>query len=461
MARPQRLAVIGIDCGTPDLLFERYADDMPVLSKLRGQSLWGPMQSVVPPITVPAWSCMMSGRSPGELGVYGFRNRKDHSYDRLSFATSRAIKVPRFWDLLGRAGKQSVTLGVPGTYPPSAVVGCQVSCFLAPSTDVQFTHPPELAAEIQELTGGYVLDVVDFRTEEKSRIAQQIFDMTEQRFTVARHLATTKPWEFFAFVDMGPDRLHHGFWKYCDPSHPKFEPGNEYEGLFRDYYRALDRHIGDFLEILSDDTAVLVVSDHGGQPMVGGFCMNEWLVSEGLLALAEPVNGPTPIAKAAIDWSNTTAWGDGGYYGRLFMNVEGREESGTIPASRYETVRDELIAKLEAIVDDQGRPMGTRAFRPEDIYPEVRGVAPDLIVYFGDLRWRAVGSLGLGEGLYTFENDTGPDDANHAEQGIFMLSGDGMPVGRADDLSLYDVAPTIQSMYGLPYQPGQRGKVLV
>jgi predicted AlkP superfamily phosphohydrolase/phosphomutase len=455
-----RIAMIGLDCGTPELLFERYAGDMPTLTALRQRALWGRLESTAPPITVPAWSCMLSGRTPGELGVYGFRNRRDHGYEQLAFATSRAIRVPRLWDLLGQAGRESVVLGVPGTYPPPPVRGSLVSCFLAPSTDAQFTFPPELRQEVQQVTGGYILDVTDFRNKERGAVAQELFDMTEQRFALARHLATTRPWDFLAFVDMGPDRLHHRFWQYCVPDHPKYRPDNPYARVFRDYYRALDRHLADFLEVLPDGTTVLVVSDHGGQAMLGGFCFNEWLVREGLLTLAEAPAGPTPIGKAKIDWSRTVAWGDGGYYGRLFLNVEGREPQGTVPPADYETVRDQLIDKLEGLVDHLGRPMGTRAFRPEELYPEVRGVAPDLIVYFGDLRWRAVGSLGLEQGLYTFENDTGPDDANHADRGVFALAGDGLPAGRRDDLSIYDVAPTLQSLFGLPAPPGQRGRVL-
>ncbi len=460
MSRATRLALIGLDCGTPQLLFDRYADDMPTLTRLREEGLWGPMRSVVPPITVPAWSCMLSGLSPGELGVYGFRNRNDHSYDGLEFATSRAIKVPRLWDLLGDAGKESVVLGVPGTYPPSPLRGAMVSCFLTPSTEASFTWPAELREEVQRVTGGYVLDVADFRAHDLERVRQQVFDMTEQRFVLARHLATTRPWDFFAFVDMGPDRLHHGFWKYCDPEHPKHRPGNPLADTFRDYYRMVDRQLTAFLEVLPDHTAVLVVSDHGAQPMLGGFCFNEWLLREGLLVLAEQPSGPTPLAKVKVDWARTTAWGEGGYYGRLFVNVEGREPQGTVPASQYESVRQQLVDALEALTDHQGRPMGTRAFRPEEVYPEVRGVAPDLIVYFGDLRWRAIGSLGLGEGLYTFENDTGPDDANHAEQGVFVLHGDGVGRGFRSDLSLYDVAPTLQALFGLPPRPRQRGKVV-
>ena len=95
-----------------------------------------------------------------------------------------------------------------------------------------------------------------------------------------------------------------------------------HEHVVRDYYRALDRHLAAFLEVLPDAAAVVVASDHGARPMMGGFCLNEWLVREGLLRLAATA-GPTPIARAQVDWPGTTAWGDGGFYGRVFLNVEG------------------------------------------------------------------------------------------------------------------------------------------
>ena len=55
-------------------------------------------------------------------------------------------------------------------------------------------------------------------------------------------------------------------------------------------------------------------------------------------------------------------------------------------------------------------------FRPEELWREQRGIPPDLIVYFGDLGWRSNGSLGHGR-HWTYDNDTGPDDANHDRDG--------------------------------------------
>jgi predicted AlkP superfamily phosphohydrolase/phosphomutase len=461
VARSPRLVMIGLDCATPSLTFDRYADDMPTLTRLRASAAWGSLRSIVPPITVPAWACMMSGRTPGDLGIYGFRNRHAYDYDSLAFATARDIRVPRLWDALSAAGKRSVILGVPGTYPPSPLEGCMVSCFMAPSTAADFTYPADLREELQQVTGGYILDVKDFRAPDLARIGQDIFDMTEQRFTVARYLMTSRDWDFFAFVDMGPDRLHHGFWKYCDPHHPRYIPGNPYENMFRDYYRALDRHIAVLLEDVPADAAIMVVSDHGAQPMLGGFCINEWLRQEGLLVLAEEPAGPTPISKAKVDWPRTVAWAEGGYYGRLYLNVAGREPLGTVSRRDYDATLDQLAASLTALPDPDGHPMGTRAMRPGDVYPEVAGVPPDLIVYLGDLRYRALATVGLGQGLYSADNDTGPDHANHAEDGLLMLHGTGHSPGRREHLSIYDISPTLHDFFELSTQPGQRGSAII
>ena len=86
--------------------------------------------------------------------------------------------------------------------------------------------------------------------------------------------------------------------------------------------------------------------------------------------------------------------------------------------------------------------MGTKVHKPQDVYPEVRGVAPDLIVYFGDLDWRSVGAVG-NPSIYTFENDTGTDGANHDRDRVFFLVNlPGQTMGRVEGMSLVDVGPS-------------------
>jgi predicted AlkP superfamily phosphohydrolase/phosphomutase len=167
------------------------------------------------------------------------------------------------------------------------------------------------------------------------------------------------------------------------------------------------------------------------------------------------------MEKCEIDWSKTQAWGAGGYYGRLFMNVKGREPNGVIPPEDYERERATLMNKLAAITDPEGRNIGTVAFKPEEIYAEINNVPPDLIIYFGNLDWRSVGSVGL-KTVWTFENDTGPDDANHAQHGIFILYDPHNPGGgkQLAGLKIYDVAPTLLKMLDQPVPEGIRGKVI-
>src|SRR6478672_10574834 len=93
----RRVAVVGLDCADPRLVFDRWLDELPHLRELVKRGTWGPLRSVDPPITVPAWSCMLTSRDPGELGIYGFRNRRDHSYDSLSVADTRAVGTDRLW----------------------------------------------------------------------------------------------------------------------------------------------------------------------------------------------------------------------------------------------------------------------------------------------------------------------------------------------------------------------------
>lgn len=456
----RRMLVIGLDCAAPELVFERWRDDLPTISRLMTQGVYGRMESCIPAITVPAWSCMMSSRDPGQLGIYGFRNRADHSYNNMTVATARAIKVPRLWDLLGDRGKRVGVIGVPQTYPVSPVNGELVSCFLTPSAKSEYTYPSTLQAEIDGwIDGEMLMDVPNFRSEDKAAILRNIYRMSEQHFDVCKQLLQRQRYDFFMTVDMGVDRIHHAFWKDMDPAHPKHTPSSPFADAIHQYYLYIDRQIGQLLQLVDDDTVVVVVSDHGGKAMLGGVSLNEWLIQEGYLVLHEYPSALVPLERCRIDWSSTRAWGAGGYYGRLFLNVQGREPEGVVPAADYERVRDEIAAKLEALPDHLSRPMGTKAFRPEAIYREPSNVPPDLIIYFGDLDWRSVGSVGSRQ-LYTFENDTGPDDANHAQHGIFILHDPRSPGnGRCiADISIYDIAPTLLARLGQPVPEEMIGK---
>jgi predicted AlkP superfamily phosphohydrolase/phosphomutase len=460
-----RLLIIGLDCAEPALVFHAWRSELPNLSRLIAGGLSGPLESCIPAITVPAWSVMLSGRDPGELGIYGFRNRQSRDYQPFGVADARAVREPRLWDLLGTAGWRVATVGVPGTYPPALINGAQISCFLAPNTTAGYTQPPELVGRIAGWIAPvspereYLLDVPDFRATDKARILRDIYLMCDQRFAVAQGLLREDQPDLLMLVEMGIDRIQHAFWRYMDETHPLHEARSPFSDAIRAYYRHVDQRIGELLAGCNADTAVLVVSDHGARPLLGGFCINEWLIREGYLRLAVQPERPVALDKADVDWPQTTAWGAGGYYARIFLNVAGREPAGVVPPADFERVRSELAERLRAVTGPDGAPLGNRVFTPQQLYRRVRGIAPDLLLYVGDLAWRAIGQVGSGE-LYTLENDTGPDDANHAQHGLLIWYDPARPAHgqtRAD-LQIYDLLPSLLSRYGLTPPSGLRGR---
>jgi predicted AlkP superfamily phosphohydrolase/phosphomutase len=115
---------------------------------------------------------------------------------------------------------------------------------------------------------------------------------------------------------------------------------------------------------------------------------------------------------------------------------------------------------LESLGDENGKSIGTRALYPEEVYRECRGIPPDLIVYLGDLDWRSAGTVGNGS-VHLFENDTGPDDANHAPEGIFIWHNRGKPASRSTErVSIYDVAPSILDFYSIAAPADMIGRPL-
>lgn len=451
----RRVAIIGLDCAEPTLVFDQFVSELPTLGRLRAHGVYGRLETVIPAITVPAWSCMMTGRDPGALGIYGFRNRRDYSYNGLSISDGRAVRLPRLWDMIARYGKRSLVLNVPGTYPPSPVAGAVIGCFLTPNAQADYTYPAALRHDIQRWLGrDYPFDVRDFRTVDKERLLRDVHEMTGAHFEVARRLAAREDWDLFAFVEIGLDRIHHALWAHHDPQHRDHDPASPYRHAIREYYRRLDEEIGRLLDVFPDDTAVFVVSDHGAQRMEGGICINEWLIREGYLVLRNAPktgDGATRFEDLSVDWSRTVAWGEGGYYGRLFLNLRDREPEGIVSPEGADALLAEISARLEQLGDPEGQPIGTRCFRPHSLYPTVNGIAPDMLIYFGDLRWRSIGTVGWGR-VHVYENDTGPDDANHAQYGMLLYADPLRDLGgqHLSDAHLLQIAPTVLRLLDVP-----------
>jgi len=440
-----RVVVLGLDCAAPDFLFERWRDQLPNLSALMARGGWGRLRSCHPPITVPAWRVMSSGRDAGQHGVYGFRNRSGTGYADLALAREVDFVDP-VWERLAARGLRTTLVGLPGTYPAPRLHGACVSGPLCPGLDADGVWPPALAAHLRSAWPDYAFDVADHRLMEPEALLEAVEAMIAGRFALVGELAARDDWNLLWMVEIGTDRLNHALWHHIDPAHPRFVPDSPLAEALLGVYRRLDARIGELVRACDDgDTAFFVVSDHGARPMVGGFCVNSWLVERGYLTLRAEPEGPTRFDPELVDWGRTRVWGAGGYYARLFFNVQGREPEGIVAASEVEALSRELAEALEALRGPDGAPMGNLARRPDQLFERARGLPPDLFVYLGQLAWRSLDTIG--GPVFTEANDTGPDAANHAWDGVFISAGAGVPaLGEVDGLALIAVAGMVERL---------------
>ena len=67
-----RVCLIGLDCAVPEFIFDQWVNRLPNLRRIMAAGAYGPLESTIPPITVPAWMCMMTGKDPGSWASTAF-----------------------------------------------------------------------------------------------------------------------------------------------------------------------------------------------------------------------------------------------------------------------------------------------------------------------------------------------------------------------------------------------------
>jgi len=468
----KKLFILGLDCATPQLVFDRYLHALPTFSALIKNGNYGLLESTTPPVTVPAWMSMMTGKDPGQLGFYGFSDRRDYSYKGKYIVTNRNVKEKTIWDYLGENGFKSIVLNVPQTYPPKPINGILISGFLTPDKMLSYTYPEEIKDEIDSIAGGnYIIDIENFRTNDKKKLLSELYDMTEKRFKVIKNFVKNKDWDLFIAVEMAIDRLHHAFWSYCFPDHRLYNEKNEFKYVILDFYKYIDKKINELISLFDNNTELMIVSDHGARSLKGTFCLNDWLIKNGYLCLKRNHRNKTKFEWNDVDWENTLAWGDGGYYGKIYLNIEGREPNGIIPNSKIRIVKDDIIHKLSSLVGPDGKKITNQIFDTKNIYKKLNGCPPDLIIYIGHLDWRVTNSVG-NKSLFMFEKTT-IDNANHDINGIYIHSENPKFAINANKnvkikikrdtmkkYSILDIAPTVLEKFNITNPDELSGKII-
>ncbi len=440
--------VLGIDSAEPIQVFDQWLKELPNLKQLVESGSHGKIASTVPPITCPAWMTSLTGLNPGNFGLYDLRYIKK-DYFEFGLVNSRLIRFKKVWDYLGEQNRRSITVMIPTTYPPQKINGIQIAGFLTPDPDSNFTWPPSIKEEIFSVIGGkenYIIDVYEYRRLDPHDLYKRLMRKLDHDFKIIKYLLSNHKWDFFMSVIMSIDRAQHTLWKFFDKDHPRYIEDPELEDGLLNIYRRIDEYLGTILDMLPEDTNIIVVSDHGAKRMYARINANEVLIQEGFLKLNKQPKRPISLKEAYengfIDMKNSDAFALGAYVAQIFINTE-KKPLGKVSEEEYLSVRTQIADVFREVRGENGEKLDNRIIFKEDAYRgQMLDVMPDITVYFDNLHYGSNEMIGFG-GLYSLETAKGADDSNHGEYGIFIISGPNIGRRVLRNIKLEDLAPTI------------------
>lgn len=508
----KRVMVIGLDSAPLDLLSTWISQgELPNLARIFSKGAYGILNSTLPPLSPAAWSSFATGMNPGKHGVFDHGYRQPGTY-KIVPTNGQLRGGKTVWQLLSENGKRVGVINVPETYPPEPVNGFMISGMDTPSEDSIWSYPPSLAEELKEVMGGY--KVYGSRSKENlDRSIAGMFETIPMRIKAASYLWSKYELNLMILVFMETDVIQHKTWKYMDVSHPQYDPNGakKYGNAILDVYKCIDQHLPLLLNQLDEETALIIMSDHGAGPVDKWLNLNNWLVREGFMCLKSELltqvryllfrAGITPnnayriaaklnlglvdrvadqtkrkasIMKASpfmnvflsfkdIDWRKTRAYTLGGNLTGIWVNLRGREPEGCVlPGLEYENLRDELIKRLQTLRDPQTNlPIVTKIYRREEIY---RGPylnrAPDIV--FETRNEQYVG-FGIQEFVTNVIAEPSPVfNGCHRRAGMVALYGKPFLEGTyLNDHDITDLAPTILYLLGQNIPEDMDGSVML
>jgi len=522
MKKVPKAVVIGLDSATWNLIRPWMAEgSLPNLARLMKTGVSGTLQSVLPPITPPAWTSFMTGKNPGKHGIFHFVETEHGGY-AMNYANATSRRSPTVWKLLNDAGYTVGTMNIPFTYPPEKLNGFQISGMDTPSEKSPFIHPPELHEELLKHLGEIQLDLrflgAMTTDERRNQVLAEMEKMDRQWSKAALYLLENHPQDVMMFVFMSIDTVQHYFWQHMDQDHfihdPKLAP--KFGDAVRKVYERLDAVTGEIVNRLPSETTVFVVSDHGGGPVVDRtIFLNRYLAQLGLLNYQK--NAASPLhtlrkkamraafaalrstltsrqksklaqlfpklhkqsemsysAFTSIDWGRTKAYCSEVLASppSIWINLKGVKPQGIVEPGEYDALVSTIIAKLGELKDPRtGKPVINRIYRRNEIFHgPFANEGADLI-----LDWWSENSLFSTQPSFPEDSDKPalvirehkPSDVSewggtHRLDGILVARSPVFQAGtEVQKPHLIDIAPTILHSLGVSVPEDMDGRVLV
>jgi predicted AlkP superfamily phosphohydrolase/phosphomutase len=521
MKKVPKVVVIGLDAATWTLIRPWMAEGkMPNLAKLMKAGVSGPLESILPPITPPAWTSFMTGKNPGKHGIFNFVETEHGGY-AMNYANATSRRSPTVWKLLNDAGYSVGTMNIPFTYPPEPLNGFQISGMDTPSETSPFIHPPELREELVKHLGGIQLDLrwlgAMTTDERRNKVLAEMQQMDNQWTKAALYLLENHPQDVMMFVFMSIDTVQHYFWQHMDKGHFLHDSklAQKFGDAVQKVYERLDVATGQIIDRLPAETTLFVVSDHGGGPVVDRtIFLNRYLAQLGLLhyhqkttsrirklrkkllhvsfsvlrstlssrqksrlALLFPkIRQKSEMAFSSftsIDWSRTKAYCSEVLASppSIWINLKRIKPQGIVDPAEYDGLVEFIIEKLAELKDPRtGKPVINRVYRRNEIFqgPFSRESA-DLV-----LDWWSEDSLFSTEPSFPEDtskpaliirehrpSETSEWGGTHRLNGILIVVGSDFKSGaEIANARLIDIAPTLLHLLGVPVPEDMDGKVL-
>lgn len=466
-----RTLLLGLDGATFRVLDPLMAaGEMPFLASFIAEGVRAGLRSTVPALTPPAWTSMLTGRSPGAHGIFDFFRKEGSESHRIRFLTSRDIETELIFDVAGRAGRTSTVLNFPLTFPAPAIEGHVVPGGWMPWKQLRLgCRPAGLYDRLKQIPGFDPRKVaMDMSHEEKALEGcerdeyegwvQLHIEREVQWFNILAMLLEEEPADLVAILFDGVDKIQHLCWRFIDPEMVETltEPWERrVREVCLDYFRRLDGLMADLVARMGNESSVVIVSDHGFGPQVRTFFANAWLAGQGHLKWSEgevatrsdeKTLGVGDIARHVyqMDWSETRAYAPMPSGNGIHIVRQDESHPHGVSEAEYESFRDALAAALLEVRDpESGEPVVARVWKREEIFagPQLQ-VAPDLTLELTD------------GGLISILNSEAPvvprpePAGTHAPLGIFLARGPDLRAGvTIDDLDIVDVPPLL--LYGV------------
>jgi predicted AlkP superfamily phosphohydrolase/phosphomutase len=475
--------LLGLDGATFTVL-DPYieAGVMPFLGELRERGTSGVLRSIMPPLTPPAWTSMVTGKHPGQHGVFDFFQKEEPGSIYFSFANSQNVGSATIWSLASDAERRVISLNFPLMFPAPPVNGAVVPGGMMPWRQLRLgCHPPGLFQELKALEAFEPKEMLDMELEVKAidgcpedEFAEflRLHIRKERRWAaVLRHLMNQEPADLIGILFDGVDKLQHLCWRFIDPAFRPADPTpweREMIDLCESYFRSLDGLLAEIVEAAGPDATVVVASDHGFGPTQDVFHVNSWLEQEGLLYWAESESAArkrssTDVGFAemtrhvhAVDWSRTLAYAatpsSQGIH--IVERVPGKD--APLPEDvRAKISLDLAAALLELRRPTDGRPMVDEVWTREQAFAgPYEALGPDISMILTD-----AGTMSILPSETIFGRREQPR-GHHRWEGTFIATGPGIRAGaEVAGLSIVDVAPLLLHQLELPVPDDVAGRL--